>query len=258
MTSFLEKQFGLPGRKALVTGAGRGIGKAIASALAGAGAEVCVHYHSSREAALTTVEEIARAGGSAWAAQADLTESPQAQKLSELLQERWGVLDILVNNAGDLVKRCPIADLTDELIENTLRVNVHTALYCIRACLPLLRKGTQPCIVNLSSVAAHHGGGNGAALYASTKGLIHTLTRGLAKELGPAIRVNALAPGVILTDFHQRHSTEEGLKNFAAAAILKRVGYPEEIAGAAVFLCSPAASFVTGENIEVNGGIWLA
>jgi 3-oxoacyl-[acyl-carrier protein] reductase len=258
MTSFLEKQFGLVNRKALVTGAGRGIGEAIARGLASAGAEVCIHYHSSRKSAEKVAEEIVSGGGSAWTAQADLTNSVQAQKLSELLQTRWGVLDILVNNAGDMVRRCPVADLTDELIESTLRVNLHTALYCIRACLPLLRRGTQPCIVNLSSVAAHHGGGNGAALYASTKGFIHTLTRGLAKELGPAIRVNAVAPGVILTDFHQRHSTQEGLKNFAAVAILKRVGAPEEVAGAAVFLCSPAASFVTGEIIEVNGGIWLA
>jgi 3-oxoacyl-[acyl-carrier protein] reductase len=178
--------------------------------------------------------------------------------MAEQIKERWERLDVLVNNAGDLVKRCPIADLPDELIETVLRVNVHTALYCIRACLPLLRLSNSPCILNLGSVAAHHGGGTGAVLYASTKGAIHTLTRGLAKELAPTIRVNALAPGVILTDFHQRHSTEESLKNFAAATPLKRTGRPEEIAGAAVFLCSPAASFITGEILEINGGIWLA
>jgi 3-oxoacyl-[acyl-carrier protein] reductase len=107
-------------------------------------------------------------------------------------------------------------------------------------------------------VAAHHGGGSGSVLYASTKGAIHTLTRGLAKELSPSIRVNALAPGVILTDFHRRHSTEESIKNFVAATPLKRAGKPEEVAGAAIFLCSRSASFITGEILEINGGIWLA
>ncbi len=258
MSNYLISQFGLSGRKALVTGAGRGIGKAIALALAGAGAEVCIHYNTSRQAAEDTVSEILQNGGNGCALQADLTNSAQTQGLAEQVKARWGLLDILVNNAGDLVRRCPIADLTDELIETVLRVNVHTALYCIRACMPLLRLAPQPCVVNLSSVAAHHGGGNGAVLYASTKGAIHTLTRGLAKELAPGIRVNGIAPGVIMTDFHRRHSNDESLKNFAAGAPLKRLGTPEEVAGAAVFLCSPAASFVTGEVIEINGGLWLA
>ena len=258
MSNYLISQFGLSGRKALVTGAGRGIGKAIALALAGAGAEVCIHYNTSRQAAEDTVSEILQNGGNGCALQADLTNSAQTQGLAEQVKARWGLLDILVNNAGDLVQRCPIADLTDELIETVLRVNVHTALYCIRACMPLLRLAPQPCVVNLSSVAAHHGGGNGAVLYASTKGAIHTLTRGLAKELAPGIRVNGIAPGVIMTDFHRRHSNDESLRNFAAGAPLKRLGTPEEVAGAAVFLCSPAASFVTGEVIEINGGLWLA
>jgi 3-oxoacyl-[acyl-carrier protein] reductase len=258
MSDYLNQQFGLYNRKGLVTGAGRGIGKAIACALAGAGAEVCVHCHSSRERAEETVAEIAQAGGTAWMVQADLSDSIQTQKMAEQIKERWGRLDLLVNNAGDLVKRCPIAELPDDLIETVLRVNLHTALYCIRACLPLLKMGQEPSILNLGSVAAHHGGGNGAVLYASTKGAIHTLTRGLAKEMAPSIRVNALAPGVITTDFHRRHSSEEALKNFAAATPLKRPGRPEEVAGAAVFLCSPAASFITGEIIEINGGIWLA
>ncbi len=258
MSDYLDQQFGLSNRKALVTGAGRGIGKAIACALAGAGAEVCVHYHSSRAGAVETVTEIINAGGSAWSTQADLGDSAQVSTMVEQIKARWGQLDILVNNAGDLVKRCPIADLSDELIESVLHTNVHTTLYCIRACLPLLRLGSEPSILNLGSVAAHHGGGSGSVLYASTKGAIHTLTRGLAKELSPSIRVNALAPGVILTDFHRRHSTEESIKNFVSATPLKRAGKPEEVAGAAIFLCSRSASFITGEILEINGGIWLA
>jgi 3-oxoacyl-[acyl-carrier protein] reductase len=258
MSDYLHSQFGLAGRRALVTGAGRGIGKAIALALSAAGAEVCIHFNTSRGAAEAAVTEIVKGEGRAWAFQADLTDPKQVKRMADDIKRRWSALDILVNNSGDLVQRSPVADLTDELIDQTIKVNLSSLLYCTRACIPLLTLGSAPCIVNLGSVAAHHGGGNGATLYASTKGAIHTLTRGLAKELAPAIRVNGIAPGVIMTDFHRRHSTDELLKNFANSTPLKRLGIPQDVAGAAVFLCSPAASFITGEVVEVNGGLWLA
>ena len=258
MSNYLSDLFGLSGRKALVTGAGRGIGRAISEALAGAGAEVCIHFHTSRETAESTVSEILHRRGKAFSFQADLTSPQQVQKMTNQIQERWGALDILVNNSGDLVQRCPVADLSDELIDRVLKVNLSSMVYCIRACIPLLRRGVHPCIVNVGSVAAHHGGGNGATLYAATKGAIHTLTRGLAKETAPGIRVNGIAPGVIMTDFHRRHSSDELLQNFAAGTPMKRLGSPEEVAGAAVFLCAPAASFITGEVIEINGGLWMA
>jgi len=258
MANYLVDQFGLPGRKALVTGAGRGIGRAISLALAGAGAEVCVHFNTSRDKAEATVSEILDSGGKAFSFQADLTIPAQVNKMTDQIQERWGALDILVNNSGDLVQRSPVANLTDELIDRVLKLNLGSMVYCIRACIPLLRTGIHPCIVNLGSVAAHHGGGNGATLYAATKGAIHTLTRGLAKELAPGIRVNGIAPGVILTDFHRRHSTNELLQNFAASTPLKRLGSSEEVAGAVVFLCASAASYITGEVIEINGGLWMA
>lgn len=254
---FFRKHFGLSGRKALITGGSRGIGRSIAIAFGAAGAEVCVNYFKSPEAAEQTASAINVAGGTAWTAQADLTQSSEANKLAAALKAKWGKLDILVNNAGDLVQRSLVADVTDELIDQVMKVNFHSCIYMIRACLPLLKLGTDPSILNLSSVAAHHGGANGATIYAASKGAILTTTRGLAKELAP-IRVNGLAPGVVMTDFHRTHSKEDALKAIAASTPLKRIGDPDEMAAAAVFLSAPGASFITGEVIELNGGLWLA
>ncbi len=258
MSNYLESTFGLSGKKAVVTGAGKGIGKAIAEALAASGAEVLVHYHSSRDAAETLVKEIENRGGKAWSCGADLTDSKDTDSLFKQVEERWGALDILVNNAGDMVQRSRFSDIGDDVIEKVLRVNVHTAVYAIRAATPLLRKGRNACVVNLSSVAAHHGGGNGSVLYAAAKGLILTMTRGLSKEYAPDIRINGIAPGAILTDFHRKHSTPQILETMAGNTPLKRIGTAEECAAAVVFLCSPGAAFITGETIEINGGLWLA
>ncbi len=256
--SYIEKTFGLNGRRAVVTGAGRGIGRGVAEALAACGAEVAVHYNSSREEAEEVVQGISESGGRAWCAQADLTESAQVTRLFQQVQERWGALDILVNNTGDLIRRARVEEYPDELLEDVLRVNIHSALYSIRSAAPLLRLGNDPCIVNLSSVAAHNGGGPGAVVYAATKGAIHTATRGLSKELAPEIRVNGIAPGIIVTDFHRKHSTPEFLDTMKQQTPLKRLGVAEDCASAVVFLCSRGASFITGEVVEVNGGIWLA
>ncbi len=258
MNNFCEKAFGLKDRRVVVTGAGRGIGRAIAEALAAMGAEVLVHYHTSKDKAQEVVEAITANGGKAWTASADLTDSAAAKSLFARVEERWGTLDILVNNAGDLVQRCKIEDFSDELIETVITTNIHTALYSSREAIPLLKKGIKPSIVNVGSIAAHNGGLNGATLYAATKGAIHTYTRGLAKELAPEIRVNAIAPGVIATDFHVRHSTKEGLDAIAQNTPLKRVGTAEDMAAGVVYLCGDGALFVTGEVIEINGGLWVA
>ena len=258
MQNFYETHFGLQNKRAVVTGAGRGIGRAIAEAFAAVGAEVLVHYHSSEKSAQEVVETIQANGGNAWAAQADLTDSAQAKALFQQVEERWGALDILVNNAGDLLQRSTIADFSDELIDQVIKLNVHTALYSSREAIPLLKKGTKASIVNVGSIAGHNGGLNGATLYATTKGAIHTFTRGLAKELAPEIRVNAIAPGTIMTDFHRRHSTKEGLERVAQNTPLKRLGHAEDMAAAVVFLCGEGASFITGEVIEINGGLWFA
>jgi len=144
------------------------------------------------------------------------------------------------------------------LLDQVVKLNFHSAVYVTRSAIPLLKRGKDASILNLSSVAAHHGGANGATIYASTKAAIHTYTRGLAKELAPEIRVNAIAPGVALTDFHKTHSTPDGLAVVAGNTALKRLGTAEDHGAVAVFLAGKAASFITGEIIEINGGLWFA
>lgn len=253
----LQSYFDLSGKRALVTGAGRGIGQAMAEAVAAAGAEVLIHYHQSREAAEKVVEGIVGSGGSATAIQADLTDVDAAKGLLDAAGQRWGGLDILINNAGDLVQRCPIADMADDVMDQIIRVNIYSALYVTRAAIPLLRRGRHPAVVNIGSIAGHNGGGGGSVLYASAKGAIHTFTRGIAKELAPEIRVNAIAPGVIMTDFHRRHTPEPTLAGLVENTPLKRLGEAEDHAAACLFLCGVGSSFITGETIEVNGGLWV-
>ncbi|MBD3307945.1 SDR family NAD(P)-dependent oxidoreductase, partial [candidate division KSB3 bacterium] len=154
MNTFCENAFGLKDRRTVVTGGGRGIGRAIAEALAAMGAEVCIHYYTSKDKAQQVVEAIQADGGKAWAAGADLTDSAATKALFEQVNDRWGALDLLINNAGDLVQRCKIEDFSDELIETVITTNIHTALYSSREAIPLLRKGTKPSIVNVGSIAA--------------------------------------------------------------------------------------------------------
>jgi len=257
VSSYLEKAFGLTGRRAVVTGAGRGIGRAMAEALAGAGAEVLVHYHTSEKQAEEVVNAITSAGGEAWKATADLTKPDEARSLFKQVAARWGGLDILINNAGDLIKRTMVADADDELIDSVFRLNVNSMVYCTREAIPLLKKGTNPSIINIGSIAAFNGGANGATLYAATKGSVHTFTYGLAKELAPDIRVNAIAPGVIKTDFHSRHTSDEGLKAVAANTPMKRLGVADDHGAAAVFLACDGAGYVTGHVLDINGAFWV-
>ena len=257
MGDYLREQFGLDGKRALVTGASRGIGRAIAVALAGAGADVVVHYHRGKAEAEQTAAMVKEHGGKAWCVAADLTQARDADLLVEAAAEHLGGLDVLINNAGALVQRRAIADAPDDLIDQVIRVNIHSTIYTCRAAIRLLQEGNEPSIVNLTSIAAHNGGGNNATLYASSKGMILTYTRGLAKELAPTVRVNGIAPGVIDTDFHKKVTSGEAMARFGEMTPLRRLGLAEDCAPAAVYLCSKAASFVTGEVMEINGGLWV-
>ena len=258
MKNVFEKFFSLTEKRAVVTGGGRGIGRAVAEALAGAGAEVCVHYYSSKDKAQNVVKIIEADGGKAWSAGADLTDSASTKALFKEVEARWGALDILVNNAGDLVQRSKIEDFSDDLIDTVIKTNIYTTVYSSREAIPLLRKGSGASIVNIGSIAARNGGLNGATLYASTKGAIHTYTRGLSKELAPDIRVNAIAPGIIETDFQARHSSDELLQSVAERTPVKRNGHAEEMAAGVLYLCGPGAGFVTGETLDMNGGLWFS
>lgn len=257
MNTWLHQQFGLDGKRAVVTGASRGIGRAIAVALAAAGAEVLVHYHKGALQAEETVKEIVTAGGRAWSGGADLTHSDSTNALFDQVKERWGALDILVNNAGDMVTRTPLDSIDDVLMNSILEVNLGSCLRASRAAIPLLRRGVKPAIVNMTSMNAHHGGFGGTSVYAASKGAILTLTRSLARELAPQIRVNAISPGLILTGLHDRLTPADKVEQVAASTPLGRNGTTEECGAAVVFLCGPGASFITGEVIEINGGLYM-
>jgi len=248
----------LTGQRAIVTGASTGIGRAIAKALAGAGADVAIHYGSSREEAEETARAVESQGRRAFLVQADFRDPTAAGKAVEAAVNALGApIDILVNNAGSLVGRSAVEEMDAELWQEVIALNLSSVFFAIKAALPYLRSGAR--IVNVSSVAARHGGGPGAFAYAAAKGGVMTLTRGLAKELASRnIRVNAIAPGVIETPFHDKFSTPELLETFRKGIPLGRLGTSEDCAGAVLYLVSPLASYVTGQSIDINGGQWFA
>jgi len=250
----------LKGKTALVTGASTGIGAAVARAFAAHGMRVAVHYNSSADAASQVVTDITAAGGAAFAVKGDVRDSAAIRAIVQETHSRLGSIDVLVNNAGGLVQRVPIAEMSDELFDEVLHLNARSTLAFCREVVPLMRAaGKGGNIINLTSVAARHGGGPGAYLYAGSKGFVSTATRGLAKELvGDRIRVNAVAPGVIQTPFHDRYSTPQMLESFRATIPMNRIGTPEECVGAFLYLASEELSgYVTGQILEVNGGQYM-
>lgn len=250
-------QIDLTGKTALVTGGNIGIGRAIALALAESGADVALTYflHGGDE----TAHAIEALGRRAIAVRMDATSSAEVnQTIAQIALQLGGHIDILMNNAGGLVGRSTIAEMSDDLWQRVIAVNLSSTFYCTRAALPYMQTGGR--IVNNGSIAGHHGGGNGSVAYAATKGAIHTFTHGLAKELAPrGITVNAVAPGFILeTPFHETFTAPESQAASIAQTPLKRAGAPMDVAGAVLYLVSDLAAFVTGEIIEVNGGLWFA
>ena len=248
----------LTAQRAIVTGASTGIGRAIAMALARAGADVAIHYGSSRKEAEETARGVESHGRRAVLVQADFRDPTAAGKAVEAAVQALGApIDILVNNAGSLVRRSAVEEMDAELWQEVIALNLSSVFFVTKAALPHLGDGAR--IVNVSSVAARHGGGPGAFAYAAAKGGVMTLTRGLAKELASRnIRVNAIAPGVIETPFHDKFSTPEQLETFRKGIPLGRLGTSEECAGAVLYLVSPLASYVTGQSIDINGGQWFA
>lgn len=250
----------LEGKTALVTGASTGIGAAVARAYAARGVRVAVHYNRSTGPANELVGAITAAGGEAFALQGDVRDGEAIRRVVRETIARWGAIDILVNNAGSLVKRVPIAEFDDALFDEVLHINARSVLAFCREVVPLMRaQGRGGSIINVSSVAARHGGGPGAYLYAGAKGFVSTATRGLAKELAAdRIRVNAVAPGVIQTPFHDQFSTPQMLESFRATIPMARIGEPDDCVGAFLYLASEQLSgYVTGQILEVNGGQYM-
>ena len=242
----------LQGKTAIVTGAGRDIGRACALKLASDGANVAINYYSSSVGADETVAEIKAAGGKALALQGDLNKPGDVDALTTKAAGEFGGVDILVNNAGGLIARKTIAEMSLEHWQAVMDLNLTSTFLMVKACLPHMDRGS---IVNIASQAGRDGGGPGAIPYATSKGAVMTMTRGLAKELGPSIRVNAVCPGMIDTDFHNVHTRDEVRRKVEAATPVKRQGTPDDVANIVRFLACNDSAFVTGANFDINGGI---
>ncbi|WP_447957090.1 SDR family NAD(P)-dependent oxidoreductase [Vreelandella sp. EE7] len=244
------------GKRVLITGASRGIGAAIAERLGALGAHVAVHYHNSEAAAQSVVQAVQDAGGQAFMLKADVSHSSETRELVDEAAKRLGGLDLLINNAGDMLGRVGLESMDDQQYNQVMDLNVRSVVMASQAALPHFRRQGAGNIIHTTSIAARNGGGGGAGLYASAKGFVSTMTRNMAKELaGDNVRVNAVAPGTIATDFHERHSNEAHLSAARASIPMGRLGTAQECVGAYVFLGTDTLSgYVTGQIIEVNGG----
>ncbi len=247
----------IAGKVVLITGGSTGIGAAAARAFARAGAKVIVHYNASRDAAAKVVADIGAQGGQAVAVGGDVTREDEIKRIvADSLAAFGGRIDVLINNAGSMLGRVAIADYTVEHIDRVLALNCTQVAVFVREVVPIMKRQKGGNIINVTSIAARNGGGGGSVLYASAKGFVSTATRGWAKELvNDNIRVNALAPGVIATPFHDRYSTPAQMAAMQATIPMNRIGTAEECAGTLLYLASDALSgYVTGQVIEVNGG----
>lgn len=246
------------GKVALVTGGARDIGRQVSLKLAEAGAKVCINYLNNDEQANETLQLIKAAGGEAVIAKGDVTKAADVQNIIATCTAAFGnTIHVLVNVAGGLMGRKPLAELDEEFWDAVINVNLKSAYLVTRAVVPHMTEGG--AIVNFSSQAARDGGGGGALAYATAKGGILTMTRGLAKELGPkGIRVNCVSPGMINTTFHNTFTKPEIRTNVAAGTPLRREGEAREVGDLVVYLASDASSFINGESVEINGGTYFA
>ncbi len=239
-------------RTILITGASTGIGAVTAAHLASSNTLI-LHHNSTPITAVA--DEAERAGAAAiHTVKADLMTEKGCRHLMEAVHGVTEKLDGLVNNAGALLERHSVGTLRWELMERIFALNTFSAMMLTKLCVPLLRKGTNPSIVNLTSIAARHGAPT-ATIYGAAKSAMDSFTRGAARELAPAIRVNAVAPGVIVTPFHDKYTAPEQMQSIAAQTPLGFNGSSEHIATAISFLLEN--TFTTGETIDVNGGLFM-
>lgn len=247
----------LENKVALVTGGARDIGRAVSLTLAKEGASVVINYYDNEDQAKETLQMINDIGGKAIIVQGDMTKWESVQNLSAKAVEAFGKIDILVNVAGGLMGRHLITEMKEEFWDLVMNVNLKSVYYVCKAVVPNMNEGG--AIVNFTSQAARDGGGFGAIAYATAKGGVLTFTRGLAKELGSKrIRVNAVSPGMISTTFHDQFTKPEIREKVAASTPLGREGKAQEVADLVLFLASDSSSFINGESVEINGGIFFS
>lgn len=237
----------------VVAGAGRDIGRACALRFAQEGASVVLTYNGAEEGARSAVSEIEQLGRAAIAVRADLTRKEDVEKAVATAAGRFGDIHALVHVAGGMVARKTMADMDEAFWRQVMDVNLTSLFLTTKAVLPRLAK--DGAIVTFSSQAGRDGGGPGAIAYATSKGAVMTFTRALAKEVGPAVRVNAVCPGMIATTFHDTFTKSEVRERVAAAALMKREGTSEDVAALVAFLASDDAAYITGACYDINGGV---
>lgn len=243
----------LQGKIALVTGASRGIGRAIAKLFAEEGAKVVINYGRSEREASSLAEEIKKNGGEALLVKADVSQAQEVKEMIKKTLEKFGRVDILVNNAGVLVQ-APFLESTEEMWDTMLDVNLKGSYLCAKEVASLMLKQKSGKIINISSVSGlAQKSALGNVPYAASKAGVIGLTRSLAVNLGPTISVNAICPGLTETDMSASLPPERR-RIPVEEAPLQRIGKPEEIAYAALFLASEESNFITGEVITVSGG----
>lgn len=248
----------LKDKVAIVTGGGRDIGRDVSRVLAREGAKVVINFANDEASAAETLETVRAAGGDAVVHRADVTTSDGVASLIAAAQAAYGLqVHILVNLAGGMVERRPLADIDEAFFDKVMTLNLKSTYLMTRAVAPLMPEGGS--IINFASQAGRDGGGPGAAVYATSKGAVMTFTRSIAKELGPkGVRVNSLCPGMIATSFHDTFTKPEVRMVVAGATPLRRQGRPEEVAETVAYLASDAAAFVTGANLDINGGMYFS
>ena len=248
----------LKGKVAIVTGGARDLGRAISVRFAQEGAKVVVNYFDNPEDAQETLKMIEAAGSAGIIIQGDMTKAADVKRLFDTAVEKFGnEIHALVNVVGGIVGRKTITEQDEAWYDFLMDVNMRSVFLCTREAVPYMVSGST--IVNFSSLAARDGGGPGASMYATAKGAVMTFTRSMAKELGPkGIRVNSLAPGTIATSFHDRFNTPENRERLKATYALRREGEAKEVADLVIYLSSDQSSYITGTNIDINGGCFFS
>jgi 3-oxoacyl-[acyl-carrier protein] reductase len=248
----------LAGRTALVTGGSSDIGAAIARGLARRGADVAIHYHRNRERARAVAAEVATLGRRCTAVGGDLGSADEVRRVAAEASA-LGPIDILVNNAGAPLRRVHWTELDGPFLDAVFGLNYRAPLYLCQLLTPGMAERGRGVVINILSTAAVLGGTDTVYAYASAKGALQTLTRGLARSLAPrGVRVLAIAPGTIDTEFQRSGTPPEMLQQLVTSNAVGRIGRPEEIGEVVAFMATDAASFVVGETIHVNGGLYMS
>jgi 3-oxoacyl-[acyl-carrier protein] reductase len=243
------------GKVALITGASSGIGHAAAIAFAREGASIAVNYLKNDAGGKSAAEAVRKVGQEALIVKADVTRAADVQEMIHETLERLGRIDILVNNAGDLVERRRLGEIDEAYWDYVMALNLKSIYLCTQAVWKHMAERGNGVIINVSSIAGRNGGGADVGVYAAAKGGVITYTKSLASELTQhGIRVNGINPGLIATPFHERYTSPELMNKIVSTIPMKRPGTPEEVADVILFLASPAARYMVGETVEVNGG----